>query len=120
MANQNIYSIFDRKAAAFMNPFYSTNDETAVRSLTETLTTNPPTHANDYELFHLGDFCDLSGTITPNKPTFIISVTSILANLNTGNMDSTNLDHIRDAFHAKMSEEEAESLLNFEEPITQE
>lgn len=120
MANQNIYSIFDRKAAAFMNPFYSTNDETAVRSLTETLTTNPPTHANDYELFHLGDFCDLSGTITPNKPTFIISVTSILANLNTGNMDSTNLDHIRDAFHAKMSEEEAESLLNSEEPITQE
>ena len=54
MATQQIFSIYDRKAAAYMQPFFSANVETAKRSVTDSLQSNPVQHVADYDLFLIG------------------------------------------------------------------
>lgn len=55
----SVYTVFDTKAKAYLNPFYSTNDETAKRQILECVL-DPQhrfcMHATDYVLFKLGDF----------------------------------------------------------------
>lgn len=63
----NMYSIFDNAAKAFVQPFYTTNDATAIRSFTQAA--NDQQHAfhlnaHDYTLFHLGSFDQDRGTHT--------------------------------------------------------
>lgn len=56
---QNIYSVFDSKAKAYLTPFYAVNDDVATRSFT--VACNQEGHqfndfAEDYTLFFLGTF----------------------------------------------------------------
>lgn len=60
----NIYTIFDDKAKIYNKPFYMHNDAVALRALTD-LADDPNTdvhkHPEDFVLFKLGTFDDVSG-----------------------------------------------------------
>ncbi len=62
-----VFSIFDSKAEAFIQPWYSQTLGTAVRSFEQAV--NQPDSdfhkfAGDYTLFHLGDFDQANGLFT--------------------------------------------------------
>ncbi len=66
MRNENVYSVYDSKAKAWILPFFSDNDETAYRSfrtaaLAEEHQFN--VHADDYTLFWIGEWDETSGVI---------------------------------------------------------
>lgn len=62
-----IFSVYDSKAEAYLQPFYAANARVAQRSMQEA--TADPTHnfhkyAEDYTLFEIGTFEDSTGTIS--------------------------------------------------------
>lgn len=63
-----IYAIKDTKIGAFKTPFYSYNDQVAIRSLKNAI--NDKTagelyqNPEDFQLYTLGEFNDLTGDIT--------------------------------------------------------
>lgn len=64
----NIFSIFDSKAEAYLQPFFMTTKGQAVRAFTDAV--NDPksqfySHLADYTLFHLGNFDDSTATFCP-------------------------------------------------------
>lgn len=71
-----IYSIFDMKAKAYLQPFFMHNGEMAQREFTNVIN-DPSTrfgrNPEDYQLFHLGSFFDDQGEITPVSPMIICS-----------------------------------------------
>lgn len=77
MAIQSIYSIFDRKAAAYMAPFFSANKDTAIRSVQIQVTQNPPPHMADYDLYLIGEWDDNSGQLLPAPPLFLDTITNL-------------------------------------------
>lgn len=63
-----IYSVRDNAAGAFLQPFFSVNNSTALRALSEAV--NDPKHefhkhASDYSIWHLGSFDDADGSLAP-------------------------------------------------------
>ncbi len=62
-----VFSVYDSKAEAFIQPFYSQTTGTAVRSFEQAV--QDPTHefrkfAGDYTLFELGEFDQSTGHFT--------------------------------------------------------
>lgn len=60
----NVYSVFDSKAGAYLQPFFAANDALALRAFSGALfDDNHPfaRHAADYTLFGLGQFDDETG-----------------------------------------------------------
>lgn len=56
---RRMYSVHDSKAAAYLDPFYSTNDGTALRSFVAAARDEKHIfylHASDYTLFFIGTF----------------------------------------------------------------
>lgn len=76
-----IYSVRDNVAEAYLQPFFSVNTGSAVRSLTEVV--NDPSHqfaknASDYSLWYLADFDDSVGLITVSAdPTRILNLVEL-------------------------------------------
>lgn len=69
-----IFAIFDKKAAAYMAPFYFPQKGQALRAFEDSV--NDPQsgffkHPEDYSLFQLGEYNDTSGEIVSSKPVFI-------------------------------------------------
>lgn len=67
--NLKIFSIFDGKAQAYIQPFFLPTVGMAVRTFTDCVT--DPGHAfgkhpEDYTLFEIGEFDDHSGEIEPH------------------------------------------------------
>ncbi len=65
-----VFSIFDAKAEAFIQPWYSQTIGTAIRSFEQAV--NQEGHdfkkfSQDYTLFHLGDFDQTAGVFTQLK-----------------------------------------------------
>lgn len=66
----NVYSLYDKKLARYLTPFYSENDMTAHREMVTLLQNkeHPITiHAEDYTLFHVGEFDDETGFTTCDR-----------------------------------------------------
>jgi len=64
-----IFSVRDSQVEAFLQPFFSPTTGSAIRSIAEVVNDPQHTfnkHAADYALYHLGDFDDTTGAITPN------------------------------------------------------
>lgn len=65
MSVQKVYSVFDSKAAAYLQPFHAINAAVASRMIADAVQQKDHMfnqHAADFTLFELGDFDDLSGT----------------------------------------------------------
>lgn len=64
--NQDLFSVFDNKAKAFITPFFAPNCEVAVRSFGEAAKDSSHAFArspNDYVLFHIGNFDNVTGCL---------------------------------------------------------
>jgi len=62
-----IYSVYDLKARTYCRPFYSTNDETALRDFSSAVNdsvSDLSRHPSDFSLFKLATFQDVTGLIT--------------------------------------------------------
>ncbi len=62
-----VFSVFDSKAEAFIQPWYSQTIGTAIRSFEQAVNTEQhdfQKFAGDYCLFHLGDFDQVKGIFT--------------------------------------------------------
>jgi len=63
------YSLFDIKAQHYMTPFFTINDGTAIRSLSQMVNEKEPNMVNqypdDYNLFCVGSFDDSTGVLSP-------------------------------------------------------
>ncbi len=80
-----VFSVFDSKAEAFIQPFYSQTTGTAVRSFEQALQNEDHEFrkfAADYTLFELGEFDQQTGSFTelPAKINLGLALTFIKEN----------------------------------------
>jgi len=71
---KKLYSIYDTVACVYNNPFTEVNDPSAIRVFKEAATDKP--HINDYELYCVGVFYDVTGDI--NLPGEKFEVTRLI------------------------------------------
>lgn len=66
-----LYTIYDRKALAYHQPYYAITDAVAVRTFADAVA-DPNAifgrHPNDYVLYYAGDFDDSNGQLWPQQP----------------------------------------------------
>jgi len=65
----DVFSVYDVKAQAYLPPFFMSNNQVAIRAITDCV--NDPSHLfyknpQDYTLFFLGVFDDNTGLIEPH------------------------------------------------------
>lgn len=75
------FSIYDSKAKAYLPPWYMHNTDMALRVFADCC--NATDHQfsknpEDYTLFHIGEFDDESGKITPDTPKSIANGITVL------------------------------------------
>jgi len=68
MQKLQMFAIFDKKALAYANPFYYHQKGQALRALEDSV--NDPQsplnkHPEDFTLFHIGEWDDRTGLVTP-------------------------------------------------------
>lgn len=85
-----IFTIFDSKAVAYLQPFFSKTEGTAIREIK--LAANQEgsqfkKYAEDYSLFNIGEFNEITGKITSIDPIHIINVLPLV--------DSDNITNIK-------------------------
>jgi len=84
MANRKVYSVFDQKAEAFLQPFYSVSHGTAVREFTAAVQTTEhqfQKFSEDYVLFDLGEFDEATGIFSqPDSPIPVLRASAVLEN----------------------------------------
>jgi hypothetical protein len=78
---QNIFTIYDVKAEAYLQPIFVENEATAKRALMDVL--GNPEHQfakypMDYSLFHIGKYSQENGSIEPLPPTFVCNLHELL------------------------------------------
>lgn len=79
---QKIFTIYDNKAQAFLQPFFTRNENTAIRMVSQILQNAEhefTRHMADYELYALGEYDDNSGKIETIPPTHVININQIPA-----------------------------------------
>lgn len=73
----NIFTIFDTKAKAYLQPFFSRNKATALREVTQVVNTPDHSfniHCEDYGLFQLGEYDEKTGKIESYPPIHIANL----------------------------------------------
>lgn len=66
-----IYSVYDSKAEAYMQPFFMQTRGAALRAFSDAVDDSNSVlskHPEDYTLFEIGEFSDSDGTLTPLIP----------------------------------------------------
>jgi len=66
-----MFSIFDKKASAYANPFFFAHKGQALRALEDVVADSQSQlyrHPEDFTLYHLGEFDDATGAIKPIVP----------------------------------------------------
>jgi len=83
MAVRQMFSVFDSKAAAYLEPFFAPTRGVAMRSFQAACQDhghNFHKYAEDYTLFHLGEFDEFSGEVRSlNAPEMVISAHQVVA-----------------------------------------
>lgn len=72
-----IFTIYDSKAKAYLQPFFSKTEGTAIREAK--MIANQEGHqfnsyAEDYSLFYIGEYDELSGKISSENPVHIVNI----------------------------------------------
>lgn len=77
-----MYSVRDSKSNAFNPPFYAINEETGLRSFAQLVLDPAQTVSKfpeDFDLYHVGDYDDESGKISPQEtPVHVQKAISVL------------------------------------------
>lgn len=76
-----MFSIRDIKAEAFARPFFSKNAPMAMREIQTAVNgsdNSMKTYADDFSLFHLGEFDEVSGTIISIEPRFLCGIADLV------------------------------------------
>jgi len=74
---QKIYSVYDKKAAAYLRPFFMRTDAEAVRAITNTAKDSASLFAanpSDFQLVQIGEWDDATGVISPSGVRVIVDV----------------------------------------------
>jgi len=74
---KNVYTAYDKKAAAYLQPFFMRTDAEAVRAIQDAA--NDPQslfhhHAADYQLCYIGTFDDATGVLCPGAQRVVVDV----------------------------------------------
>ena len=80
---KNIYSIFDKKAAFYLTPFFLRNDPEAQRAVQQMLQTRDNQLAlspQDYQLVRIGTYDDTTSEIIPTETVVICEVVALAPN----------------------------------------
>lgn len=82
-----IFSVYDKKTAAFMQPFFQHTRGQAMRTLTDTVKGRESligSHPEDFQLFQVGEFDDQEGKIVPLKDgRFVCNASELVSGLPT-------------------------------------
>lgn len=85
--NQRVFSIFDMKADAFLQPFFASTKGVAIRQFGGAVNTDGHElnkYSSDYTLFELGEFDERSGAITPHEtPRAVCTATDVKEKIET-------------------------------------
>lgn len=76
-----IFTLYDKKAEAYFTPFFSKNENTAIRQLAYTANQEGQelhVHAEDYHLFEIGEYDEQTGKIKPVNPAHICCVLELI------------------------------------------
>lgn len=68
---QKVFGVRDGKAVAFLQPFFSSANGSAIRAFSDAVNDGKSpisTHPEDYVLYELGSFDDNSGELIPLSP----------------------------------------------------
>lgn len=80
---QKMFGVYDIKACAYLQPFFSINAGSALRAFEDCLQdekSNLARHPADYQLFELGAFDDASGELTSvTPPKFLVLLSDFVA-----------------------------------------
>jgi hypothetical protein len=68
-----LYAIYDTVADIFNKPFTAHNDSDAIRAFTQSFEQGNQANKQDYVLYHLGEYNDGNGEITPVVPLKVYS-----------------------------------------------
>lgn len=79
----NIYAVYDIKAQAYSNPFFLPHNGQALRGFSDHVQDEKSAvakHPEDYKLYQLGTFDDVSGLFTAEKvPVFLANASDFVA-----------------------------------------
>lgn len=73
---QNIYAVYDHKAAAFLPPFFMPTNGMAIRAFSDCVNDDNHQwnkHPGDYALFRIGEFDDVNGQVEGTGPEPVIT-----------------------------------------------
>lgn len=71
MQTLKIFSIYDKKAVAYNQPYFFPQTGQALRAFADLVNDNTSPlcrHPEDFALFHIGEYNDNTGVITPVTP----------------------------------------------------
>lgn len=78
----SIYSVKDKAANAYLQPFFTVNEATAIRSLRAVLADPQHTfaqNAKDFSLYLVGHFHDDDGMVLPlAEPNFVVNLETLM------------------------------------------
>lgn len=77
---RQVFSIYDIKAEVYHAPFYANNMNDAMRAFHRMLTTLDifKGYEEDYRLYMIGDWDEVTGAITQCEPVFLIEAMALL------------------------------------------
>lgn len=93
-----IFTIYDNKAKAYLQPFFSRNLDTAMREIKQVVNTPDHAfniHADDYGMFDIGEYDENNGKIESQPPVHVINLIE-LKMFDSRQMDLPGLDGLED------------------------
>lgn len=86
-----IFSVYDEKAEAYLQPFYFTTVNQAIRAITDCVADpnhNFNRHASDFTLFQIGTFFDDTGKIANEVPKSLGNLIEFKADYNNSSKEA--------------------------------
>ena len=93
----SIYSVYDSKAEAYLQPFFSQSNGTAIRAFEQAVNgeTEFSKYPADFTLFKIGEFSDESATLTPVDPVSLGNGVEFKKQLRNPNNEIRNVSSVQ-------------------------
>lgn len=75
-----VFSIYDQKAAMFMQPMFYVNEATALRSFSQIVNAGDndvSKHPEDFTLYHIGEYSDGTGELRDVEATVLVNALQV-------------------------------------------